>query len=996
MMDRTDSHFRVFARLLSRHVLLYTEMVTMQAVIHGKRERVLGFEPMEHPLALQVGGDQPDLLAQCARVAQDLGYDEINLNVGCPSDRVQSGNFGACLMKDSHRVAACVTAMREACTLPVTVKHRIGVDDIDRYEDMAAFVDVVAAAGCDRFTVHARKAWLSGLSPRENREIPPLRYEDVYRLKRERPELVVEINGGIRDLDAGTQLLTQVDAVMIGRFAWDHPYAFAEADRLYFGSQDAAPSRAEVVDGYLPYASRSLAQGHSAASVLRVLLNLFVHRRGARQWKWEVDKVIKAKGDNLASLVTLATQLGTLICVLMLCACGPSRSSAPARDGTSHASSSMPATSGSQDDADTAGAVDTRTTGADPSAGESRLEAPADSLIALEMAAVTTFALRQDGAVLAWGCNRSGALGLGISEELDTAAPVVVPKLPAATRLSVSRGLWTTACAFDQGGEAWCWGSSLLLPRPEALASDLVSTDTNVRMLTSPRRVAALDKSKALAWGDTWSCRIDVSDQVECWRPSFRSDPAGSSGPNWTANPPIAIPLEAPARALAIGSEHACVILDGPKGSADDGAVACFGDGKRGQLDGTPADPADPAAEDTHDHAHGTAGVDASQGTHADAHAVRLQAPRRVPGVRGAQAIAATGATTCALSDGALQCWGGALLGHGVVSLPLSSPAVSLLAGDSEICIVDAEGLLRCMRATTRTDCIGTGLSDGELKKCVSGQLGYDSSTLPWRLVASPPVALAALSRDETYCVTARDSGRAMCAGTNEHARNGDGSYEPSTTPKDVLAPLVSKGTASGSRESAASDSTAAARKHVQAPRPLTAPVVQSFEGLPENCTTNQFVFQRAGQPAKTLTVASAWASLSPYSLDLDFRSLPFPAEQWRDRTILRGQEERVSVTLLHEDGQDLLAPDVGTYAPLLQPGAGRVFAMSWMDLHFFDGVPSGRPYADTPTDLGAPTGALKITRIDDQWICGTVDTQHGDVHMSATFSAQRIPGHGQ
>ena len=227
-------------RLISAHTLLYTEMVTCAAVLNGDREHLLGFDRAEHPIALQLGGDDPAALAECARTAAGFGYDEINLNVGCPSDRVQSGNFGACLMREPKRVAACVAAMRAAVELPITVKHRIGVDELDRYEDMVDFVDIVAAEGCDRFSVHARKAWLSGLSPKQNRTIPPLRHHDVYRLKRERPELPIEINGGVLSLDEVAAHLEHVDAVMIGRAAWDHPWMFAEVDRRFF-NPDAPP-----------------------------------------------------------------------------------------------------------------------------------------------------------------------------------------------------------------------------------------------------------------------------------------------------------------------------------------------------------------------------------------------------------------------------------------------------------------------------------------------------------------------------------------------------------------------------------------------------------------------------------------------------------------------------------------------------------------------------------------------------------------------------------
>jgi tRNA-dihydrouridine synthase A len=290
MMDRTDRFCRLFLRLHSRHTLLYTEMVTTQAIEHGDVERLLGFDPAEKPLALQLGGDDPAALARCAAIGEKMGYDEVNLNVGCPSDRVQQGRFGACLMADPGRVAEGVAAMREAVALPVTVKHRIGIDHLDSYEDMLAFVDRVAAAGCDRFSVHARKAWLSGLSPRENREIPPLRYAEVYRLKAERPLLQVEINGGILDLDAAAAHLERVDAVMIGRAAIDEPYLFAEADRRFFGSTAPIPSRREVVLALLPYLDAWLARGHKLQTLVRHTHGLFAGERGARVWRRAISE----------------------------------------------------------------------------------------------------------------------------------------------------------------------------------------------------------------------------------------------------------------------------------------------------------------------------------------------------------------------------------------------------------------------------------------------------------------------------------------------------------------------------------------------------------------------------------------------------------------------------------------------------------------------------------------------------------------------------------
>ncbi|QIZ72377.1 tRNA dihydrouridine(20/20a) synthase DusA [Oxynema aestuarii] len=290
MMDRTDRHFRYFMRQITRETLLYTEMVVSAAIIHGDRDRLLGFSPEEKPLALQIGGDDPRELAECARIAEDFGYDELNLNVGCPSSRVQNGNFGACLMARPERVAEAVAAMQAATRLPVTVKHRIGIDDRDRYEDMAHFVSVVAEAGCRRFTVHARKAWLSGLNPKENRNVPPLRYADVYRLKREFPHLWIEINGGIKTVAQIEQQLQQVDAVMVGRAAYDDPYLFAPCDRAIFGVASAPPTRHEVVERMLPYIDRCVGAGVRLHKISRHLLQLFAGQPGSRAWKRHISE----------------------------------------------------------------------------------------------------------------------------------------------------------------------------------------------------------------------------------------------------------------------------------------------------------------------------------------------------------------------------------------------------------------------------------------------------------------------------------------------------------------------------------------------------------------------------------------------------------------------------------------------------------------------------------------------------------------------------------
>jgi len=285
MMDRTDRHYRYFMRQITKRTLLYTEMVTSAAIKHGDRDYLLGFSPVENPIALQVGGDRPDDLAECARIAEAMGYDEINLNVGCPSDRVQSGHFGACLMKTPDLVAKCIEAMSVATKIPVSVKHRIGVDDLDRYEDMYNFVRILSEAGCQRFSVHARKAWLQGLSPKDNRQVPPLRYGDVHRLKQDFPHLFIEINGGFIDLDQAQEQLQYVDAVMIGRAAYDHPYLFANSDRLFFGDQHSVLSRVEVAEAMIAYIDQWTARGLKLHKITRHLLQLFHGQAGSRIWK---------------------------------------------------------------------------------------------------------------------------------------------------------------------------------------------------------------------------------------------------------------------------------------------------------------------------------------------------------------------------------------------------------------------------------------------------------------------------------------------------------------------------------------------------------------------------------------------------------------------------------------------------------------------------------------------------------------------------------------
>jgi tRNA-dihydrouridine synthase A len=275
MMDWTDRHCRSFHRLLTRHALLYTEMVTADAVLHGKRDRLLGFSTSEHPVALQLGGSNPVKLSEAAAIGEAFGYQEINLNIGCPSDRVQEGRFGACLMAEPALVAACVAAMRATVRIPVTVKCRIGIDDQDAEADFARFIETVADAGCTTFIVHARKAWLKGLSPKENREIPPLDYARVYRLKTARPDLTIVINGGIETLDHCDEHMRHVDGVMLGRAAYQNPYLLAEVDQRYFASTSPAPLRHEVLEQLIPYARAHLEGGGKLNNITRHILGLY-------------------------------------------------------------------------------------------------------------------------------------------------------------------------------------------------------------------------------------------------------------------------------------------------------------------------------------------------------------------------------------------------------------------------------------------------------------------------------------------------------------------------------------------------------------------------------------------------------------------------------------------------------------------------------------------------------------------------------------------------
>jgi tRNA-dihydrouridine synthase A len=302
MMDWTDRHCRFFHRVLTRRALLYTEMITAEAVLRGDRQRLLGFSPEEHPVALQLGGSDPARLAEAAAIGADWGYDEINLNVGCPSDRVQEGRFGACLMAEPELVAECVAGMRARVSVPVTVKCRIGIDDQDGEVDLERFVAAVAGAGCRTFVVHARKAWLDGLSPKENREVPPLDYGRVWRLKAAHPELEIVINGGIASLDEAEAHLAKVDGIALGRAAYQNPYLLVEVDRRLFGGTGTPATRRAVMEALLPYAERHLAAGGRLNNIARHILGLYHGQPRARAFRRHLSERAPREGADTSVL----------------------------------------------------------------------------------------------------------------------------------------------------------------------------------------------------------------------------------------------------------------------------------------------------------------------------------------------------------------------------------------------------------------------------------------------------------------------------------------------------------------------------------------------------------------------------------------------------------------------------------------------------------------------------------------------------------------------
>jgi len=291
MLDSTNRHFRYFARILTKQTLLYTEMVSTGAILHNKPEKFLEYNEVEHPVALQLGGSSPHDLAECAKIGEDFGYDEINLNCGCPSERVQSGSFGACLMRESNLVAECIAAMQNAVKIPVSIKTRIGIDNDDSWEFFLNFVESVAKAGCKNWIIHARKAWLKGLSPKENRTIPPLNYEWVFKLKEIHPEFQISLNGGIKNLDEAKEILQKTDSVMIGRAAYDTPWILANADSEIFGAETICKDKFEAIEMYLPYAEIQLKKGTPINLLTKHLTGLFHGMPGAKKYRADLNKL---------------------------------------------------------------------------------------------------------------------------------------------------------------------------------------------------------------------------------------------------------------------------------------------------------------------------------------------------------------------------------------------------------------------------------------------------------------------------------------------------------------------------------------------------------------------------------------------------------------------------------------------------------------------------------------------------------------------------------
>ena len=302
MLDWTDRHDRYFLRMISQHAYLYSEMVTTSALLRGDCERHLRFNIEEQPIALQLGGSDPKALALCAKMAEDYGYNEVNINVGCPSDRVQKGAFGACLMAEPQLIAECVATMQSVVNIPITVKNRLGIDDQQEEESLRQFIDIVSQAPCTTFIIHARKAWLKGLSPKENREVPPLNYELVYQIKEENPRLEIIINGGIKTLEASLSHLNHVDGVMLGRAAYHNPYLLAQVDTLIYANHHAIPSRKEILEHYFPYLEGQMEQGVRLNHLSRHLLGLFQGQAGAKAWRRHLSENAHKQGAGVELL----------------------------------------------------------------------------------------------------------------------------------------------------------------------------------------------------------------------------------------------------------------------------------------------------------------------------------------------------------------------------------------------------------------------------------------------------------------------------------------------------------------------------------------------------------------------------------------------------------------------------------------------------------------------------------------------------------------------
>ncbi|MBC7473566.1 MAG: tRNA dihydrouridine(20/20a) synthase DusA [Candidatus Sericytochromatia bacterium] len=313
MMDWTDRHYRYFMRQITKSTFLYTEMVTTGAILYGDKNRLLDFSETEKPISLQLGGDNPQQLAECAKIAEDWGYSEVNLNVGCPSDRVQQGNFGACLMAKPELVALCVEKMIDKVNIPITVKHRIGIDDRHSYEELAHFVQTVADAGCKRFIVHARIALLKGLSPRDNRTVPPLRYNDVYQLKKDFPKLIIEINGGIKTLSEVEEHLKYTDGVMLGRVAYENPYIFAGVDNLFFNTNTSKPSRRDIIELMIPHIEKCLKNDIYINKIIIHMLGLFNHQEGSKIWKRHLSENMHKKNAGIEILTDVIAKIPAYI-----------------------------------------------------------------------------------------------------------------------------------------------------------------------------------------------------------------------------------------------------------------------------------------------------------------------------------------------------------------------------------------------------------------------------------------------------------------------------------------------------------------------------------------------------------------------------------------------------------------------------------------------------------------------------------------------------------